>query len=220
MIVTRTALAPAVALVYAPPMTTRTTLLLATFAVAALSACGAGEAPVARSGKVVTSGTAQIGGPYTLVDQTGATRTEADFVGKPQLIYFGFASCPDVCPAALTRMGAIANRVDPQGEKMHYILFTVDPERDTPEALAPYVESAPFPPGLVGLTGERENVQAAIDAYRIYASKREVEGMSDYLYDHSDYIIVMDETGAFSDIIGPDESVDAAAAELKRDFRL
>ena len=194
--------------------------LTAVSALTLLTACGPADAPVAQSGKVITSGTAEIGGPYRLVDHTGTIRTEADFIGKPQLIYFGFASCPDVCPAALTRMGAIANRIDPTGEKMHYTLFTVDPERDTPEALAAYVQSSPFPPGLVGLTGEREDVQAAIDAYRIYASKREVEGMSDYLYDHSDYIIVMDDTGQFADIISSDESVDAAAAELKRDYRL
>ena len=189
-------------------------------AAALLTACSPGaDAPV-RSGKVTTSGTAQIGGDWSLVDQTETPRTQADFLGKPQLVYFGFAFCPDVCPASLSRMGAIAEMIDPEGEKLHYLFVTVDPERDTPEALARYVTAGPFPPGLVGLTGTPEQARAAQKAFQVYAAKVESDGASDYLYDHTDFIYVMDETGAFHDIIAPDETVEAAAAQIKRDFRL
>ena len=183
------------------------------FALAA-SACLEDD-PVVRSGPVVSTGQAQLGGDWELIDQTGATRRDEDFLGKPQLIYFGFAYCPDVCPASLTRMGAIADRLDPDGKDFHYLFFTIDPERDTPEALAPYVASDPFPPGLVGLTGSREAVEAAQDAFKIYAQKREDAGASDYLYDHSDYIIVMDENGEYAGLIRPDESPAEAAARIR-----
>ena len=160
---------------------------------------------------VATSGKALIGGDWTLTDHTGATRTAEDYLGKPQLVYFGFAFCPDVCPAALQRMGAMSRVIDPDGERLNYLFFTVDPERDTPDALAPYVASNGFAPGLVGLTGSREASEAAQETFKIYAAKRELDSASDYLYDHSDYIIVLDEAGEFHDIIGPDEDVQTAA---------
>ena len=191
------------------------------FAACSVSACSNEPEGPARSGRVVTTGEAQIGGEWELVDQTGAVRTDADFLGKPQLVYFGFAYCPDVCPASLSRMGAIADQVDPDGDDLHYLFVTVDPERDTPEVLAQYVTAAPFAPGLVGLTGSREQVDVAMEAFRVYAQKVEDDGSAaDYLYDHTDFIYVLDEEGKFHDLITPDESATVAAVELKRDFRI
>ena len=186
-----------------------------------LVACSNEPEGPARVGKVVTTGEAQIGGDWELVDQTGAVRTDDDFLGKPQLVYFGFSYCPDVCPASLSRMGAIADQVDPDGDDLHYLFITVDPERDTPEALAQYVTAEPFAPGLVGLTGTPEQVDAAKEAFRVYAQKVEDDGSAaDYLYDHSDFIYVLDEEGKFHDLISPDESATVAAVEIKRDFRI
>ena len=188
-------------------------LLLA--ATALLAACTpAGPSAAQCNTPVATSGTALIGGDWSLVDHTNAPRTNLDFGGRPQLIYFGFAFCPDVCPASLQRMGAMSRVLDPDGSKFNYLFFTVDPERDTPETLAPYVASNGFAPGLVGLTGPREAVEAAQAAFKIYAARRELDSASDYLYDHSDYIIVLDAAGEFHDIIGPDEDIETAAACL------
>ena len=191
---------------------TRYLLLAAT---ALLAACTpAGPTTQQCNTPVATSGTALIGGDWSLTDHTNTPRTDADYLGRPQMIYFGFAFCPDVCPAALQRMGAMSRAIDPDGSKLNYLFFTVDPERDTPETLAPYVESNGFAPGLVGLTGPREAVEDAQAKFKIYAARRELDSASDYLYDHSDYIIVLDERGEFHDIIGPDEDVETAAACL------
>jgi len=191
------------------------TLFLTAVIPFALLACEQNDAP-ARSGQVVSVGEAQIGGPWELIDQNGQTRTDQDFLGKPQLIYFGFAFCPDVCPVSLGRMGAIAQKIDPTGEKLNYLFITVDPERDTQEVMQAYVTNNGFAPGLVGLTGSREASEAAQNAFKVYAVKREDDGSAaDYLYDHTDFIYVLDATGKYFNIIKPGDTIDAAAATIR-----
>jgi protein SCO1 len=80
-----------------------------------------------------------IGGPFTLTDQAGKPRTDADFRGKLMLVYFGFTYCPDVCPTDLQQMGLAVDQLGAAGEAVQPIFVTVDPERDTPEHLAEYM---------------------------------------------------------------------------------
>ncbi|WP_427454088.1 SCO family protein [Litorimonas sp. WD9-15] len=182
-------------------------LSMGAMAASALVACQAEDTNRAgTSGKTVTStGTAAIGGPFTLVDTTGATVTEADLLGKPHLIYFGFAFCPDVCPTALSKLGAAETLLGERGDEVGYILFTVDPERDTAEKLAEYVAFDPFPRGLKGFTGTPEQVDAAKAVYRVASSKimpdgsPVPEGNMDYTVDHSDIIYLMGADGQFVD---------------------
>jgi len=123
------------------------------FIALSMTAC---SQPTAKVGKTVTSGTADIGGEYTLVNQDGVTVTQADALGKPHMVYFGFSYCPDICPMALQKMGAVQARIDPTGDKLNYIFISVDPERDTPESLKLYVEANGFAKGLTGLTGTQD----------------------------------------------------------------
>jgi len=182
-------------------------LCVGSMAASALVACQPEDTNRAgTSGKTVTStGTAAIGGPFTLVDTTGATVTEADLLGKPHLIYFGFAFCPDVCPTALSKLGAAETLLGARGDEVGYVLFTVDPERDTPEKLAEYVAFDPFPRGLKGFTGTPEQVDAAKAVYRVASSKimpdgsPVPEGNMDYTVDHSDIIYLMGADGQFVD---------------------
>ena len=139
---------PVIWLLIAAPAT-----LMIVFFILVLTRPGA-EAP--RQAGVRISGEANIGGPFTLVDQTGATVTEADFRGKAMLIYFGYTYCPDICPFSLQVMAAALDQMEPEErERIQPLLITVDPERDTVEQLAQYVTSPAFPDGLVGLTGNR-----------------------------------------------------------------
>lgn len=158
------------------------------------------------SGKTVTStGTASIGGPFTLVDTTGQIVTEEALKGQPHLIYFGFAFCPDVCPTSLSKLGAAQTLLGARGDEVGYVLFTVDPERDTPEKLAEYVAFDPFPRGLKGFTGSVEQVDAAKSVYRVASSRimpdgsPVPEGSLDYTVDHSDIIYLMGSNGKFVD---------------------
>ncbi|MGH6950775.1 MAG: SCO family protein, partial [Vitreimonas sp.] len=87
-----------------------------------------------------------LNGPIDLVDVNGARVTQADFAGQPTVIYFGFTHCPDVCP---TTMYAVAQALEQEDSyDVQAILITVDPARDTPEAMRAYAATEGFPRGL------------------------------------------------------------------------
>lgn len=188
-------------------MRSATNWLIAGLAAVTLTACQAEDPNRAGvSGKTVRStGTADIGGAFTLVDTNGREVTEADLLGKPHLIYFGFAFCPDVCPTALQKIGAAQQLMGKAGDDVGYVLITVDPERDTSEKLAEYVSFEPFPTGLRGFTGTVEQVEAAKSAYKVVSAKVSTEGgavepgSTDYTVDHSDIIYFMGADGKFVD---------------------
>lgn len=133
-----------------------------------------------------------IGGPIDLVDTNGARVTQADFAGEPAIVYFGFTHCPDVCP---TSMYAVAEALAQEGGyDVQPILISVDPERDTPERMREYTHTEGFPPGLVGLTGTRAQVDAAASAFQVYHAKAEIPGAAPDVYnvDHSSLLYVLD----------------------------
>ena len=141
-----------------------------------------------------TFGEAQIGGPFTLVDGTGRTVTNADFRGKLMLVYFGFTYCPDVCPTELQAMAQAMELLGPDASKVQTVFITVDPERDTPEVVKAY--AANFG-SMVGLTGTPEQAAAAAKAYRVYYRRAQSDSATDYLMDHSSIIYLMDREGRF-----------------------
>lgn len=159
--------------------------------------------PQPAQGEVISSGRADIGGPFTLVDHTGTTVTEADFAGRPMLIYFGFTYCPDICPFSLQVMAAALEAL-PEDRRNEFqpVLITVDPERDTPEQLAQYIESPAFPANLVGLTGTPEQIAAAAAEYRVIYRRAQEPGAPEdtYTMDHTSLIYLMDRQGEFHSV--------------------
>jgi len=134
-----------------------------------------------------------IGGPFTLVDTGGKTVTDKDVITKPSLVYFGYTFCPDVCPLDMARNVEAVDRLDAQGIDVNPVFITIDPERDTPEALADYAYN--MHPKLVALTGSPEQVRAASQAYKTFFKKRET-GDEYYLMDHSTFTyLVLPGTG-------------------------
>jgi len=150
-------------------------------------------------GPTTTSGTVEIGGPFELTDQTGARRSGADYRGRYMLVYFGYTYCPDVCPTSLLAMSRALQQLGESApeaaEQVVPVFVTVDPERDTVEALAAYAPS--FHPGLVALTGTPEEIAAAAKAYRVYYAKAEDPSSGTYLMDHSSFIYLMGPDGAY-----------------------
>jgi protein SCO1/2 len=150
-------------------------------------------------GPTTTSGTVEIGGPFELTDQTGARRSDEEFRGRYILIYFGYTYCPDVCPTSLLAMSRalqlLSARAPEAAEQVVPVFVTVDPERDTVEALAAYAPS--FHPDLVTLTGTPDEIAAAAKAYRIYYAKAEDASSGTYLMDHSSFIYLMGPDGAY-----------------------
>ena len=150
---------------------------------------------------------------FKLIDQNGRTVTDADFKGKPFLVFFGFTHCPDVCPTALFEMSETFRRLGPDAEKARALFISVDPERDTPEKLKQYLSS--FDPRIVGLTGSPEDVAAAAKAYKAYAKKVPLDG-GDYTMDHSAIVYLMDRNGRFVAPFNLKRPADQAAADLRR----
>jgi cytochrome oxidase Cu insertion factor (SCO1/SenC/PrrC family) len=142
-------------------------------------------------------GVAAIGGPFTLTDQTGKTRTEQDLKGSYNLIYFGYTFCPDVCPTALQVMTSAMDRLDKNTQqKITPVFITIDPTRDTVEQLRSYVEN--FHPRMIGLTGTNEQIAQAARAYRVYYAKSKDGGdTTEYLMDHSSIVFLIDPDGLY-----------------------
>ncbi|PZP55457.1 MAG: SCO family protein [Micavibrio aeruginosavorus] len=134
---------------------------------------------------------AGVGGPFELTDQDGKTRSEKDFAGKYKLIYFGFTSCPAICPTELQKTAeAYKELSDSQKDQIQLIFITVDPERDTAKVLKKYVEL--FDPSMVGLTGTLEQIEAVKSEFKVYAAKvPDGPSKDDYTMDHSSFIYFM-----------------------------
>ncbi|WP_298918906.1 SCO family protein [uncultured Algimonas sp.] len=176
----------------------------------ALAACGPGatQGEAGQAGStVISSGAAEIGGPFTLVDDTGAVVTESELEGQPTLVYFGFSYCPDVCPTALQKLGAAQERMGAAADDVQFVMVSVDPERDTPEQMATYVTNNGFPKGLRGFTGTVEQVDAIKDAYKVYAQKVPLEDSPmGYTVDHQDIIYLMGRDGELAGYFGPNQT--------------
>ncbi|HSK41697.1 MAG TPA: SCO family protein [Arenibaculum sp.] len=175
---------------------------------------GPGEA---RSGAVTQQGRAAIGGPFTLVDHTGRTVTEADFADAYKLIYFGFTFCPDVCPTELQAIAGTMDRLGADAARVQPMLITIDPARDTPEKLAEYVPL--FHPDLVGLTGTPEQIAAVARAYKVYYAKAPGDDPDTYLMDHSGFVYLMAPDGEFLQVFpagtDPERISEAVGGHMK-----
>ena len=165
-------------------------------------------------GQQVT-GKALIGGAFTLTDNTGKRVTDQDFRGKYTLVFFGFTSCPDICPAGLQLIAGALEKLGTKAQRITPIFISVDPQRDTPEKLAAYVKN--FDTRLVGLTGTPEEIAAVARAYKVYYAKvPSKERPDDYTMDHTSIIYVMDPKGEFVTHFTPSTSVDDMAAKLDK----
>jgi protein SCO1/2 len=144
---------------------------------------------------VVMWGREPIGGPFALVDHTGAPRTDQDFRGKLLLIYFGFTYCSDACPIDLQSIATALDRLGPLAERVQPLFVTVEPERDTPAQLKSYV--AQFHPRLIGLTGDPREVRKVLRDYKVYAAKAAPARRDDPNIDHSSLVYLIDAAGKY-----------------------
>jgi protein SCO1/2 len=163
-------------------------------------------------GGVAIPGARQIGGPFTLVDHRGRTVTERDFAGRPKLVFFGFTHCPDVCPTTLTEISTRFAKIGPAADRLQVLFITADPERDTPELMALYLQS--FDPRIVGLSGTREQIDAVMKAYG--AVGKRVETSSGYNVDHTASVYMIGADGRFMGLIDHHEAEEMAIAKMRR----
>ena len=153
-----------------------------------------------------------LGGPFTLTATDDRTVTDQTYRGKWVLIYFGYTSCPDACPTALNNMGVALDRLGPEAAHLQPIFITVDPKRDTRQALAEYLKS--FDPHIVALTGTEDQIARVIKEYHVYASAHPESGDGNYTVDHSSFYYLINPEGVFLRVIAGDVSGDDLAARL------
>ncbi|MGE0585490.1 MAG: SCO family protein [Flavobacteriaceae bacterium] len=154
-----------------------------------------------------------IQGNFSLTDDTGKRVTEADFAGRPHLVFFGFTHCPDVCPTTLYELSAIFEELGDDADKLDVLFISVDPERDTPESMADYVGS--FGPQFTGLTGTKEEIDAVARNFKVYYRKVPLEG-GDYTIDHTAVVYMFNRKGEFVAPFNAKRPPEEAAAELRK----
>jgi len=161
-----------------------------------------------------STGQPDVGGPFQLVNQEGQAVDQTMLDGKWSLVFFGFTYCPDYCPTTLTALEATRKQMGDRASDLQIVFVTVDPERDTPQALKDYLSSDGFPQGVIGLTGSPQQVKAAADAYRGYYQK--VGDGEDYTMNHSLTVYLMGPDGKFRSAIAHDLGPQRAAQVIER----
>ena len=161
---------------------------------------------------------ASIGGDFTLTSETGEPISFSDFDGQYRTIYFGYAYCPDVCPTDNQRAMAGLKKFEVEspelGAKIQPLFVSVDPERDTPEVLTEFTDA--FHPRLVGMTGTKEQLDAATGAFAVFYGRGEESESGGYLMEHSNITYLFGPDGEPLATLPTDEGPDAVAAELAK----
>jgi protein SCO1/2 len=157
-----------------------------------------------------------ISGHFSLQTVAGRAVTEANYRGKWLLVYFGYTSCPDVCPTVLLRVGQVLAALGPLAGRVQPIFITVDPQRDTAKRLATYM--AAFDSRVVGLRGAPEQIRAAAREFHVYYRARSL-GNAEYTVDHSSFLYLMGPDGQFVKLLADSLPVAQLTDELREALR-
>jgi protein SCO1/2 len=130
---------------------------------------------------------------FELTDFNGQRFQLSTLQDQVVIIFFGYTSCPDVCPVTLSDFMQIRSKLGDQAENVSFVFVTVDPERDTPERMRRYLTN--FDTGIIGLTGERSELEPVWEAYGVYQARAEGGSEENYLVDHSSRVYVIDLDG-------------------------
>jgi protein SCO1/2 len=191
-------------------------LLLTLCLAAGLSACGGAKSDAAHKAEIDPSCVARLPPEQTrhfsLVSHEGKAITEADFKGSKTLVFFGFATCRDICPITMVRVRKMIEAL-PKGEPIPKTLFvSVDPERDTPDQLAIYAASNGFPPNLTTATGKPADLEAMTKSLGTAFSREEdPDSAAGYVMAHSSLLYLMDENWNLKTYFWPEMPPDAMA---------
>lgn len=131
--------------------------------------------------------------PFELTDIEGQPFQLSDLEDQVVVMFFGYTGCPDVCPVTLTEFLQIRSKLGDAADGVSFVFVTVDPERDTPERMRKYLTN--FDPEIIGLTGERGELEPVWADYGVYQAKAEGGSEANYLVDHSSRVYVIDAEG-------------------------
>lgn len=150
---------------------------------------------------------------FTLTADTGDRVSLEAYRGQVVLMYFGYTFCPDICPASLAELANAAEALGEQAEEVQVVMVSVDPARDTPEALREYMDY--FDPSFVGLTGSDAEIAAVADAYGVFYQAEEGTAATGYLVDHLASVFVIDKDGNWVEILSYGTTGEDIAADVR-----
>jgi protein SCO1/2 len=152
------------------------------------------------------------GGPFQMVDQSGAAVDEDVLKGKWSAVFFGFTHCPDICPTTMFALGQVEPLLGDKARNFQTVFVSVDPGRDTPQQVAAYLSNSSFPKASIGLTGTPEQVKQIAKAYSAYYQKQgDGEG---YLVNHISYTYLMSPKGRFVCVLPYGQTPEQIAAKV------
>lgn len=153
---------------------------------------------------------------FELQGPGGKTLSQKDFVGKTVMAFFGYASCPDICPTTMAQLAQVMDNLGPDAAKVSILFISVDPHRDTPEVLDAYVSA--FGNHAIGLTGTEKQVSTLARRYRVaYQIQKPADiNSDDYEVAHSRGIYIFDKTGRARILASDSETPDAITAAVQK----
>lgn len=157
---------------------------------------------------------AEFGRGFTLTDQRGTARTLADFKGKVVAVFFGYTHCPDVCPTTLAELAGAMKKLGTAADKVQVLLVTVDPERDTPDVLGPYVTA--FDPRFLALRGDAAQTAQVAREFKVIYQKVAGKVPDNYTMDHSAGTYIFDAQGRLRLYVGYGQGSEVFAHDIGR----
>lgn len=154
----------------------------------------------------------RIGSDFELRDHAGRPQQLSGHKGKVVIVTFGFTNCPDVCPTTLATLAQAVRKLGALGEKIQVFMVTVDPARDTPQALAHYVTA--FDPRFISLVPDAESLPTVAAQFKVYIRANEPNESGFYTVDHTAASFVFDPQGRIRLFVPHEFTSDDWAADI------
>ncbi len=155
-----------------------------------------------------------VGGDFTLTDDTGHPFELASLHGKAVLIFFGYTSCPDACPTTLSKLSVVYRRLGADAKRVKTLYVTLDPGRDTPEALR--ADLANFKVDALGLTGAKADIDKVVKQYgAAYEIVPTPDSYAKYTVSHTTTLYALDTSGRTRILFDYDAKADDIVSGLK-----
>ncbi len=131
---------------------------------------------------------------FTLQTANNEVFRLSDQKGKIVLLFFGYTSCPDVCPVTLATFKQVYDTLGENSQKVRFVMITADPDRDTPEKVAEYVMR--FNSEFIGLSGNRSALEPLWKQLGVFVEKQDSGSAAGYLVSHTSSVYVLDPNGS------------------------
>lgn len=155
---------------------------------------------------------ATFGRKLVLTDHNGQPVSLVDFQGRVVIVFFGYTSCPDICPTMLARLAEVMKALGPASKNVQVLFVTLDPERDTAARLKAFVPW--FYPSFLGLHGDAAQIKAVTEEFRVFSARKNVDSDLGYVLDHSSGAYVYDPAGRLRLYVKDGASVEEIAADI------